>query len=39
VDRIRVLFRVDDQRRLRLTVLDLQTEEKLMDDVAVVDLR
>jgi molecular chaperone DnaK (HSP70) len=39
VDRIRVLFRVDDRRRLRLTVLDLQTDEKLLDDVAVVDLR
>ncbi|MDB5101294.1 MAG: Heat shock protein 70 [Cyanobacteria bacterium RYN_339] len=39
VDRIKVHFRVDDQRRLRLTVLDLQTEEKLLDDVAVVDLR
>jgi molecular chaperone DnaK (HSP70) len=39
VDRIRVLFRVDEQRRLRLTVHDLQTEERLMDDMAVVDLR
>lgn len=39
VDRIRVLFRVDDQRRLRLTVHDLQTEERLLDDVAVVELR
>lgn len=39
VDRIRVLFRVDEQRKLRLTVHDLQTEERLLDDVAVVQLR
>ena len=37
-DRVRVDFRVDGQRRLRLTVDDLLTGETLIDDVAVVEL-
>lgn len=39
VDRIRVTFRVDDGRRLRLTVVDLQTDARLLDDAPVVELR
>lgn len=39
VDRIRVSFRVDDVRRLRLTVVDLQTDARLLDDQPVVELR
>ncbi|MEO1592858.1 MAG: Hsp70 family protein [Cyanobacteria bacterium J06632_22] len=37
-DRVRVSFRVDDRRRLKLTVDDLLTGETLMDDAAVVEL-
>ena len=37
-DRIRVNFRVDSERRLRLTVDDLLSGETLMDDAAVVEL-
>ncbi len=39
VDRIRVSFRVDGDRRLRLTVVDLQTDARLLDDQPVVELR
>ena len=39
VDRIRVSFRVDADRRLRLTVTDLATDARLLDDQAVVELR
>jgi molecular chaperone DnaK (HSP70) len=39
VDRIRVAFRVDGDRRLRLTVVDLQTDARLLDDQPVVELR
>ncbi len=37
-DRIRVLFRVDDQRFLRITVEDLLALRTLLDDQAVVQL-
>lgn len=39
VDRVRVLFRVDERRRLRLAVTDLETGRTLMDDEPVVELR
>jgi molecular chaperone DnaK (HSP70) len=38
-DRIRAEFSIDDRRRLRLTVTDLQSAKILLDDVAVVTLR
>lgn len=37
-DRIKVLFRVDEQRFLRITVEDLLTNETLLDDKPVVQL-
>jgi len=37
-DRVKVLFRVDDQRFLRITVNDLLTSNTLIDDRAVVQL-
>lgn len=37
-DRVRVLFRVDEQRFLRMTVEDILTAQTLMDDRAVVQL-
>jgi molecular chaperone DnaK (HSP70) len=39
VDRVRVLFRVDERRQLRLSVTDLQSGRTLLDDHAVVELR
>jgi hypothetical protein len=39
VDRIRVQFRVDEDRKLRLSVVDLQTDTRLLDDAAVIELR
>ena len=39
VDRVRVLFRVDARRQLRLSVTDLQSGATLLDDHAVVELR
>jgi molecular chaperone DnaK (HSP70) len=39
VDRVKVLFRVDERRMLRLTVQDLETDTCLLDDEAVVELR
>ncbi len=38
-DRIRAQFRVDDRRRLRVSVSDLQTGKTLLDDVIVATLR
>lgn len=38
-DRIRATFTVDERRRLRVSVIDLQTEKLLLNDVAVVTLR
>ncbi|HIK38510.1 MAG: Hsp70 family protein [Geminocystis sp.] len=38
-DRIRVLFRVDENKRLRITVEDLLTERILLDNVVVAELR
>jgi len=37
-DRLRAEFTVDERRRLRLTVIDLQTDEELLRDVVVVTL-
>ncbi|HEY9656874.1 MAG TPA: Hsp70 family protein, partial [Allocoleopsis sp.] len=37
-DRVKVLFRVDEQRFLRMTVEDILTAQTLMDDRAVVQL-
>jgi len=37
-DRIKVLFRVDEQRFLRITVEDLLTNETLLEDKPVVQL-
>ncbi len=37
--RIKASFMIDDKRQLRLTVTDVQTQQKLLDDVAVVTLR
>lgn len=36
--RLEAAFRVDDNRRLRLTVTDLQTRKKLADEVALLSL-
>jgi len=38
-DRIKAQFVVDDRRQLRLTVIDMETNEELVKDVAVVTLR
>lgn len=38
-DRIRVLFNVDQNRSLRVTVIDLMTDRVLLRDVPVVELR
>lgn len=38
-DRIKAAFSVDDRRQLRVTVVDLQTNQTLLDDQAVVTLR
>ncbi len=38
-DRIRVLFRVDENKRLRITVEDLLTERILLENVVVAELR
>jgi molecular chaperone DnaK (HSP70) len=38
-NRIKADFSIDDRRRLRVTVVDIQTNKKLLDDVAVVTLR
>ncbi|MEG4631626.1 hypothetical protein QUB56_18860 [Microcoleus sp. AR_TQ3_B6] len=37
-DRIKVLFRVNEQRFLRITVEDLLTNENLLEDKPVVQL-
>jgi hypothetical protein len=37
-DRIKVLFQVDQQRTLRITVLDLLTKKNLLEDAPVVQL-
>ncbi|HAO09897.1 MAG TPA: molecular chaperone DnaK, partial [Planktothrix sp. UBA8407] len=37
-DRIKILFRVDSQRFLRMTVEDLLTTQTLLDDKPVVQL-
>lgn len=37
-DRLKVFFQVDEKRTLRITVLDLLTKQKLLEDVAVVQL-
>ncbi|PZV19086.1 MAG: molecular chaperone DnaK [Pseudanabaena sp.] len=37
-DRIKVVFQVDEKRTLRITVLDLLTKQKLLNDIAVVQL-
>ncbi|MBD2179106.1 Hsp70 family protein [Pseudanabaena sp. FACHB-1998] len=37
-DRLKVLFQVDEKRTLRITVLDLLTKQKLLEDIAVVQL-
>ncbi|WP_287129671.1 Hsp70 family protein [Candidatus Cyanaurora vandensis] len=39
LDRVRVSFWVDDQRTLRVTVLDLQTNRPLAQDQAVIELQ
>jgi molecular chaperone DnaK (HSP70) len=39
LERIRALFRVDAQRTLRVTVEDLQTRRRILDDAALVQLR
>lgn len=38
-DRLKVVFSVDAQRQLHVTVTDLSTRQKLLDDVMVVKLR
>lgn len=38
-DRIKASFMVDDRRRLRVTVTDMQTNQELLSDVALVTLR
>jgi molecular chaperone DnaK (HSP70) len=38
-DRLRVMFTVDDRRRLRMTVYDLLAKKLLLDDVALVTLQ
>lgn len=37
-DRIKVLFRVDEQKKLRITVNDLETKKILLEDIPVVEL-
>jgi molecular chaperone DnaK (HSP70) len=37
-DRIKVLFQVDEKRTLKITVLDLLTKQKLLEDMPVVQL-
>jgi molecular chaperone DnaK (HSP70) len=37
-DRIKVLFRVDEQKTLRITVNDLETKKVLLEDTPVVEL-
>lgn len=37
-DRIKVLFRVDEQKKLRITVNDLETKKVLLEDTPVVEL-
>ncbi|MGA7955032.1 MAG: Hsp70 family protein [Gloeobacterales cyanobacterium] len=37
-DRIKVLFRVDEQKTLRITVSDLETQKVLLEDTPVVEL-
>lgn len=38
-DRLRAIFRVDDRRRLRVSVTDTQTSQLLLEDVVVTTLR
>lgn len=38
-DRVKALFRIDDRRQLRLTVLDLKTQKSLLEDVVLAALR
>jgi molecular chaperone DnaK (HSP70) len=38
-DRVRAAFRIDDRRRLRMTVTDLKTDKELLQDVVVATLR
>jgi len=38
-DRIRVSLRIDERRRLRISVDDLQTQQSLMQDQPVIELR
>lgn len=38
-DRVQAIFRIDDRRRLRLSVTDIKTSKSLLDDVVVVTLR
>jgi len=38
-DRIKAMFRIDDRRRLRLSVVDLRTETTLLEDAVVASLR
>jgi molecular chaperone DnaK (HSP70) len=38
-DRLKVMFTVDDRRRLKMTVFDLQSSKVLIEDVAVATLQ
>ena len=38
-NRLKAAFEIDDKRQLRLTVTDIQTNQVLLEDVAVVSLR
>ncbi len=38
-DRLKAYFSIDDRRQLRLTVLDMQTQQALLNDVVMVTLR
>ncbi len=39
VDRLKALFSIDDRRNLRLSVIDIQTNQQLLNDVVLVTLR
>ncbi len=38
-DRLKALFSIDDRRQLRLSVIDLQTDKQLLNDVILITLR